>query len=104
MTQNLKYYDQTPTHKPLDLTEESLFPTLDAALSGSLRAKHSENLLERGARRMNGFFVSLEGLIIAHTFLFCVFVVIGLAGVLLLLRRIIMGDAAQYQDVKGRID
>ena len=53
---------------------------------------------------MNGFFVQLEGFIIAHTFLFCVFVVIGLAGVLLLLRRIIMGDAAQYQDVKGRID
>ena len=53
---------------------------------------------------MNGFFVALEGFIISHTLLFCVFVVMGLAGVLLLLKKIIMGDAAQYGDVKGRID
>ena len=43
---------------------------------------------------MNGLFVKLEGFIIAHTLLFCVFVVMGLAGFLLFLRRIIMGDAA----------
>ena len=53
---------------------------------------------------MNGLLVKLEGFIIAHTFWFCVLVVMGLAGVLLALKRIIMGDAAQYQDVKGRID
>ncbi|KZV63248.1 thioredoxin-domain-containing protein [Peniophora sp. CONT] len=102
---NLLYFDHTPSGTKLALSEDSLFPTLDAALAGTLHPKHSENLLERGARRMNVFFTALEGFIIAHTFLFCIFVLMGLAGVLLLLKRIIMGDAAQYtQYEKGRID
>jgi thioredoxin domain-containing protein 5 len=49
-TQRLIYYDKDPSDSRIKLTSTSLFPTIEAAATGQISFKHSENFIERMAR------------------------------------------------------
>lgn len=48
--QRLIYYDKDQDGQPIRVTSASIFATLDDVANGTLRAKHSENIVERLAR------------------------------------------------------
>ncbi|KAI0029678.1 thioredoxin-domain-containing protein [Vararia minispora EC-137] len=102
---DLLYYDTTPDGKRLELTPESIFPSLEAAQSGKLRAKYSENFVERVARTTNGIFMRIERFILENSVLFAFFAFAGVIATIAFIRRILATDAVAYsQQEKGRLD
>ncbi|KAI0314733.1 thioredoxin-domain-containing protein [Amylostereum chailletii] len=103
--QDLKYYDVQRKGKHIELTAESLFPALDAALAGALPVRHSENVVERFARYLNAKFIALETFATEHTLLAIALFVGLLAGVFYVLKRLIIDeDVAYHVPAKGRLD
>ncbi|KAH9936885.1 thioredoxin-domain-containing protein [Epithele typhae] len=91
----LVYWDTDPFGEKLQLSQSSLFPTINSAAHGTLAYKHSENVVERLARFLNGKLISLETYVSTnpwHTAFFAVAVLVALG---LGVRRLLADDDAR---------
>jgi len=77
----LIYYDQDSSDSPIRFTSSiSLFSAVEAAASGSLSYKHSENMVERIARYLNRKMTSFADYVVTYPLrsVFFLFVAFGL--------------------------
>ncbi|TBU43982.1 thioredoxin-domain-containing protein [Dichomitus squalens] len=85
----LVYYDVDPFGETVKLTSASLFPTINGAARGTLSYKHSENIIERLARYLNDKLVAIEKYVVNNPWHTAFFVVIGMVGLGLGVKRIL---------------
>jgi len=101
----LVYYDTDQSGQPVRLTSTSIFSAIEGISNGRIKPKHSENVVERFARYLNGKLSSLESLVSDHLgmslmLLGLLVVIVGLS-----LRHCVKGDERSYEKVKsGRLD
>jgi len=101
----LKYYDTEQSNTPIKLTSPSIFSALEGAADGTLRAKNSENIVERIARYLNAKLTSIEKNILNHPFYALGLLSLSLVAMYSVLRRCLGDDSAYDRDSKsGRMD
>ncbi|KAB5592742.1 Protein disulfide isomerase [Ceratobasidium theobromae] len=88
----LLYYDTDSGKAPLRLDHDSIFAAVESAYLGLLRAKHSENFVERTMRSLNNRVEYVGSTLWAHPFIAGGIVVGFLAGTLWMVRRLIDDD------------
>ncbi|KAG6813179.1 hypothetical protein H0H92_013299 [Tricholoma furcatifolium] len=103
--QSLVYYDHDPADQRLKITSsKALFETVEAAATGTLPYKNSENLVERIARYFNTKLVSVEKFVVLHPWstIFFLFMIFG--AIFMGLKRLLADDAhSEYRKVE-RLD
>ncbi|KAF9236400.1 thioredoxin-like protein [Melanogaster broomeanus] len=105
----LVYYDKDGTGKPIQLTSTGVTSALEAIFSGTARAKHSENFLERTVRYFNSVLVGLEGSIAAHPYMTVLVIAAFVAAIFMAIRRLLSDDVPDWQTEQrsakgGRLD
>ncbi|KAJ7067835.1 protein disulfide isomerase [Mycena amicta] len=107
--QVLQYFDTEQSGGIIKLTSPSIFSALEGAASGTIKAKNSENWVERLARSLNKKMIVIENFIVERP-MYAVFMM-GLALVLvyLALRRCVGDDSVNdresgFSAKSGRLD
>ena len=119
------YYDVDPLGDKLKLSSESIISALDGVLAGTLSYKHSENVVERGARvshihllvsikfeltfasqYVNNKLVFMEHIVSFHPWAVSFLVVAVLAALVIFFRRLWSQEAAYASELarKARLD
>ncbi|KAL1727432.1 thioredoxin-like protein [Schizophyllum commune] len=104
---NLIYYDDDGHGSSLHLSASSLLPAIEAAASGKLSPKNSENFLERMARYVNAKITFAESYIVEHPghLVFIVVAAVGMVGYVV--KRVVLdapGDEYGYNQKGRRVD
>jgi len=94
---HLLYYDSMADGSPIPLDIESLKATFVGIESGALRAKYSENIAERFARRVNGWFAGIQSAVVNHPLLSIFVGALVAFGIVIGLKRLLEEDARRAQ-------
>ncbi|KAJ7741455.1 protein disulfide isomerase [Mycena maculata] len=96
----LKYYNTEQSDAPIKLTSPSIFSALEGAASGTIRAKESENFVERMARWLNSYGTALEVYVLAHP-LYTLFILSLVLAVGYLALTRFLGDSSAHEREHG---
>ncbi|TFY63356.1 hypothetical protein EVG20_g6352 [Dentipellis fragilis] len=103
----LLYYDRDPSGEQIQLEVNSVLAALDGAMKGK-GAKHSENIVERLTRYLNGRMIAIEEWIKSHRALTLLIIALGAVLAFFGVRKILADDDAQYYNhapgKQGRLD
>ncbi|KAJ7461840.1 protein disulfide isomerase [Mycena galericulata] len=104
----LKYYNTERSDAVIKLTSPSIFSALEGAASGTIRAKDSENFVERMARYLNDKLTTVEGYILERPFYMLAILSVILTIAYLVVRWFLGDDSAHDREhgyrKSGRMD
>ncbi|GJJ07807.1 hypothetical protein Clacol_002012 [Clathrus columnatus] len=92
----LVYYDDSPNGVSINLTYESISATIEAVHNGSLKAKHSENVIERFVRYLNNKARDLGTAVSEHPFRTVFFIGLIIVGIFYVIKRLVDNDFKRY--------
>jgi len=103
----LQYYSTNSRGEKIDVTKEGIVEAVrDAIVGGKLKVRHSENIFERTARRLNKALEGLSDLFIAHPWRMTGLIVVGLGVFVWLITKVIsddVGGAGTLQNGSGSL-
>ncbi|KAK0490375.1 protein disulfide isomerase [Armillaria novae-zelandiae] len=104
----LIYWNVDAEGKPINLSnEKGLFSAIEGAARGKIAPLHSENIVERLARYLNGKAVAIEGYVVDNPLRTVFFIGLGFVVLILAVRKWVLSDLPDdrhYRDKGGRVD
>jgi len=92
--ERLVYWDSDREHKKIKLSSTSIFSAIVGADQGLIKAKHSENIVERVVRHLNTKLTALETFVVLHPWRMVFFIVVGLVVIYMILKRLVGDDVS----------
>ncbi|EPQ59737.1 thioredoxin-domain-containing protein [Gloeophyllum trabeum ATCC 11539] len=104
--EKLMYYDTDEHGHKIQLEADSIFSAIDGVRKGTIRAKHSENIVERLARYLNAKMIAVEYYVSHHPWRTLLFAVSFLSLLALAAKRFLASDNIyEYREHKSnRLD
>ncbi|KAH9920797.1 thioredoxin-like protein [Fomitopsis serialis] len=100
----LVYYDVDQYGAKIQLTTTSVFSAIQGAQAATIPYKHSENIVERMARYLNGKLTSIESSVLLYPWRTMSFIVLGILVVVFLARRLFSSDVDAGHGVYRKSD
>ncbi|KAI0269411.1 thioredoxin-domain-containing protein [Gloeopeniophorella convolvens] len=97
----LVYFDTSKAGSRITLDSTVVLPTLGDAMKGTLRARHSENVVERIARYLNNKLIAIENMVSNHPWATLGFFGVGVLGVFWVIKRLFLDEDNYAPQHKG---